>query len=201
MGIMLKKPLQARKGYKAFSLPLVLIVTLVLFFFLHEFFVLSSNRMLLNKSLIEKELLNDVMSVANKLMEDTLNQKGTGIEPGSNSFRDLISVNPKIYFDMNGDTIKESVAIFTCTNISSTKIDFVVTAYRLKRQEYNVTNHQLLIMPMEIGSPKLVKILSKNFTTETQMSEFVQFSMVTVNSIRILDKLIQFKKLNLVSID
>jgi hypothetical protein len=201
MDIMLKKPLLARKGFKAFSLPLVLIVTLVLFFFLNEFFVLSSNRMLLNKSLIEKELLNDVMSMANKLMEDTLKQKGTGIEPGSNSFLDILSVNPKIYLDMNGDFIKESVAIYTCTNISTTKIDFAVTAYRLKRQQYNVTNHQLLIMPMDIGSTRQVKILSKNFTTETQMSEFIQFSMVTVNSIRILDKLIQFKKLNLVSID
>lgn len=205
MEILQTKFLPIKKDLKSFSLPLVLIVIVILFFFMQEIFILSTNRILINKGGIEKEILNDVMSIGNKLLEEHLILKGTGNLLGSGSFRDIISLTtnpkPKVYFDMNADGIVDSVVIYTCTNISTTKIDFVLTAYLLKRSERGIINNIYSTMPMEPYSPRIVKILSNNYSTQTQMSEYIQFSMVSVNSVRILDKLIQIKKLNLVAND
>jgi hypothetical protein len=201
MAIRLIKHLQAKKGFDSFALPIVLITIIVLFFFLQEAFVLSSNRFLVNKSLTEKELLNDLVNIGNNIAENLLIQKGTGAVAGSGSFRSIISENPKVYLDMNGDGIIDSVIIYTFINISSSKIEFALTAYRLKRSECGKTDHSLLTMNMESGSTRKIKILSNNYSTQTQVSEYIQFSIKVVNSVNVLNQLTLIKKLNLVSND
>jgi hypothetical protein len=201
MAIRLIKPITAKKDLDSFALPIVLIAMIVLFFFLQEIFVLSSNRFLINRSITEKVLLNDIVSIGNKIAENSIILKGTGAIAGSGSFRAIISENPKVYLDMNGDGIIDSVIVYTFINISSSKIEFALTAYRLQRSECGKTNHTLLTMNMEAGSTRKIKILSNKYSTQTQVSEYIQFSLRVVNSINVLNQLTLIKKLNLVSND
>ena len=201
MGIRSQKLLLAKKDLNSFALPLVLIVMIVLSLFLQEIFVLSTNRFLNNKSMIEKELLNDVLCIGNKILEKALIQNGIGDVVGSGSFRTIIKEKPKLYLDMNGDGLNDSVVLFSFVNISSSKIEFALTAYRLKIPGAEETNPDFTTMKMEPPtSSKPINVLIGSVSTQTQASEFIQFSLKLLNSVSVVDKVTLIKKLNLVYI-
>jgi hypothetical protein len=200
MVIRSQKLLPVKKELNSFALPLVLIVMIVLSLFLQEIVVFSTNRFLSNKSMIEKELLNDVISIGNKTLEKALIQNGIGDIAGSGSFRSIIKENPKLYLDMNGDGIHDSVILFSFVNVSSIKIEFALTAYRLKIPGAEETNHDWATMKMEPTSPRLINVLIDSVSTQTQVSEFIQFSLKLSNSVTVIDKVTLIKKLNLVYI-
>lgn len=194
-------PMLKKKLSRSFTLPLVLIVMMVVMFFFQETVLENSRSIRINQGLIEKIILNEIMSVATKTMEKNLRVYGIGNVAGSGSFRERIASNPKLYLDMNGDGIVDSLALYTFINLSTTKIEFAMTAYRLNGASCGVTDHPWLTTKMEPTSIRLVKILSNSYSTHTQMSKFIQYSIKIENGISLLDQVILEKKLNLISND
>jgi len=193
--------LQPRRGFNAFIMPLVLVVMILLMLFTQEIFRIVTARVILKQKVVENELISDLMLMGCKVLENSLIQYGTGNISGSGSAREIIASNPKLYFDLNGDGILDALIVYTLTYLSSTKIEFVLTAYRLARSECGKTNQTLLTMEMEPLSPKKVKILSNSFSTNMQMSLFLQYSLKDVNLVKVINKLSLIKKLNLVAND
>jgi len=198
MGFVHNEPLLAKRKFKSFSFPLVLITLLILVLFFEETVLTTTNSYRVNKGLTEKLLLNEIMRIGTDVMETSLRLYGIGEIIGSGSFRERIQTNPALYLDMNGDGITDSLVLYTFINISSTKIEFVLTAYRLKRSVCGTTNLPWLTMKMDPTSIRLVKVLSNDFSTNTQVSKYIQYSLKIENTISVLDQVYLEKKLNLV---
>ena len=197
MGFVHNEPLLAKRKFKSFSFPLVLIALLILVLFFEETVFTTTNSYRVNKGLTEKLLLNEIMRIGTDVMETSLRLHGIG-GVGSGSFRERIQTNPTLYLDMNGDGITDSLVLYTFIDISSTKIEFVLTAYRLKRSVCGTTNLPWLTMKMDPISTKLVKVLSNDFSTNTQVSKYIRYSLKIENTISVLDQVFLEKKLNLV---
>lgn len=194
----LSKYLPVKKELKGFALPLVLIVIIVLTLFVQEVFVLSTNRILLQKVQIEKELLNDLVLIGNKIVENLLIQKGTGNITGSGSFRVIVKSDPRVFLDMNGDGVVDSAILFSLINMSSTKFECALTAYILNQSARGTTTRPWTTMRLDTLSSPLINVFSSTIATQTQVSEYIQYSLKWDGSSYVIDKLQVLKKLNLV---
>lgn len=170
MEIQYLKSLQ-QKRISCFTFPVVLMVIFILFAISTEYFLLQSRLAVVNKNKIEKEILNDLLNIGNQILRNSL------LQTDPITLKQNITLNPKVYLDTNGDNTKDSLLLFSCTNLTESVIDFVIIGYRLKRSEIGKITHPLKTLSVDINGNKTINILSANYFTETLINEYISFSL------------------------